>query len=127
MLPPPFAEEAQMRSFNRLAEAKDYSPLSGIGLLASADALKSNPAKGVSVIRAVLRTMNYMRDPRNHGELVDYVLKIHKVDANVAAHALATVMAVYSRDGTKPREFVKEVRADLRELKLMFMIGAEKP
>lgn len=107
MLPPPFAEETQVRGFNRLAEAKDYSPLSGIGLLASADALKKNPAKGVSVIRAVLRTMGYMRDPKNHGELIEYILKIHKLDANVAAHALATVMAVYSKDGTKPREFVQ--------------------
>ena len=108
MLPPPFAEETEVRAFNRLAEAKDYSPLSGIGLLASADALKTNPAKGVSVVRAVLRTMNYMRDPKNHGELVDYILKIHKIDNSVAAHALATVMAVYSKDGTKPREFVQK-------------------
>ena len=108
MLPPPFAEETEVRAFNRLAEAKDYSPLSGIGLLASADALKTNPAKGVSVVRAVLRTMNYMRDPKNHGELVDYILKIHKIDSNVAAHALATVMAVYSKDGTKPRDFVQK-------------------
>jgi NitT/TauT family transport system substrate-binding protein len=108
MLPPPLAEETQVRAFNRLAEAKDYSPLSGIGLLASADALKTNPAKGVSVVRAVLRTMNYMRDPKNHGELVDYILKIHKIDNSVAAHALATVMAVYSKDGTKPREFVQK-------------------
>ena len=107
MLPPPFADETQVRGFNRLAEAKDYSPLSGIGLLASADALKKNPAKGVSVIRALLRTMSYMRDPKNHSELVEYILKIHKIDADVAAHALATVMAVYSKDGTKPREFVQ--------------------
>lgn len=107
MLPPPFAEETQVRGFNRLADAKDYSPLSGIGLLASADALKKNPAKGVSVIRAVLRTMAYMRDPKNHSELIEYILKIHRIDANVAAHALATVMAVYSKDGTKPREFVQ--------------------
>ena len=107
MLPPPFAEETQVRGFNRLAEAKDYSPLSGIGLLASADALKKNPAKGVSVVRGVLRTMGYMRDPKNQGELIEYILKIHKIDAPVAAHALATVMAVYSKDGTKPREFVQ--------------------
>ena len=55
------------------------------------------------MIRAVLQTMVYMRDPKNHRELVDYVLKIHKIDAAVAAEALATVMAVYSKDGTKPR------------------------
>jgi NitT/TauT family transport system substrate-binding protein len=119
MLPPPFAEETQRRAFNRLAEAKDYSPLSGIGLLASADTLKTNPAKGVSVIRAVLQTMNYMRDPKNHGELVDYVLKIHKIDTNVAAHALQTVMAVYSKDGTKPRELVqKEIDIYRESLKI---------
>jgi len=107
MLPPPFAEEAQVRGFSRLAEAKDYSPLSGIGLLASSDALKKDPTKGLSVIRAVLQTMVYMRDPKNHRELVDYVLKIHKIDPSVAAEALATVMAVYSKDGTKPREAVQ--------------------
>ena len=107
MLPPPFAEETQVRGFNRLAEAKDYAPLSGIGLLASSDALKKNPNKAVSVIRAVLRTMVYMRDPKNHNELVDYILKIHKIDSSVAVEALATVMAVYSKDGTKPREAVQ--------------------
>ena len=107
MLPPPFAEETQVRGFNRLAEAKDYAPLSGIGLLASLEALKKDPAKGLSVIRAVLQTMVYMRDPKNHRELVDYVLKIHKIDSSVAAEALATVMAVYSKDGTKPREAVQ--------------------
>jgi len=107
MLPPPFAEETQVRGFNRLAEAKDYAPLSGIGLLASSDALKKNPNKAVAVIRAVLRTMAYMRVPKNHNELVDYILKIHKIDSFVAAEALATVMAVYSKDGTKPREAVQ--------------------
>jgi len=107
MLPPPFAEETQVRGFNRLAEAKDYAPLSGIGLLASSDALKKNPNKAVSVIRAILRTMAYMREPKNHGELVDYISKIHKIDSSIAAEALATVMAVYSKDGTKPREAVQ--------------------
>jgi ABC-type nitrate/sulfonate/bicarbonate transport system substrate-binding protein len=108
MLPPPFAEETQLRGFNRLAEAKDYAPLSGIGLLASSEELKKNPGKGLSVIRAVLRTMAYMRDPKNHRELVDYVQKIHKIDSSVAAAALATVMAVYSTDGTKPRAAVQQ-------------------
>ena len=107
MLPPPFAEETEVRGFNRLAEAKDFAPLSGIGLLASANSLKKNSAKTVAVIRAVLRTMGYMRNPKNHGELIDYILKIHKIDASVAAHSLATVMAVYSKDGTKPREAVQ--------------------
>ena len=67
-----------------------------------------NPAKGTSVIRAVLRTMAYMRDPKNHSELVEYILKIHKIDAAVAAEALATVMAVYTKDGTKPRDAVQK-------------------
>src|SRR6266478_7700282 len=45
MLPPPFAEEAQARGFSRLAEARDYAPLSGIGLLASSDSLNRNPIR----------------------------------------------------------------------------------
>lgn len=60
-----------------------------------------------AVIRAVLRTMGYLREPKNHSELIDYILKLHKIDANVAAHALATVMAVYSKDGTKPADAVQ--------------------
>jgi ABC-type nitrate/sulfonate/bicarbonate transport system substrate-binding protein len=108
MLPPPFAEETQVRGFNRLADAKDYAPLSGIGLLASSETLKKNPTKVLSVIRALLRTMVYMRDPKNHSELVNYILKIHKIDSSVAAESLATVMAVYSKDGTKPREVVQK-------------------
>ena len=108
VLPPPFAEETQVRGFNRLADAKDYAPLSGIGLLASSDTLKNFPTKALSVIRAVLRTMVYMREPKNHSELVDYILRIHKIDSTVAAEALATVMAVYSKDGTKPRDAVQK-------------------
>src|SRR5947208_8961271 len=49
MLPPPFAEEAQARGFSRLAEARDYAPLSGIGLLASSDSLTRIPTHGPSV------------------------------------------------------------------------------
>lgn len=60
------------------------------------------------MIRAVLRTMVYMREPKNHSELVDYILRIHKIDSTVAAEALATVMAVYSKDGTKPRDAVQK-------------------
>ena len=52
--------------------------------------------------------MLYMRDPKNHSELVDYILRIHKIDSTVAAEALTTVMAVYSKDGTKPREAVQK-------------------
>ncbi|MGH7815813.1 MAG: hypothetical protein ACREOR_00330 [Candidatus Binatia bacterium] len=35
------------------------------------------------------------------------ILRIHKIDATVAAEALATVMAVYTKDGTKPRDAVQ--------------------
>ncbi len=33
LLPPPYAEEAEARGYSRLAEAKDYAPLSTIGLV----------------------------------------------------------------------------------------------
>ena len=42
LLPPPYAEEAEARGYSRLAEAKDYAPLSTIGLVASMQALATS-------------------------------------------------------------------------------------
>jgi len=105
---PPFAEETQLRGFSRLAEAKDYAPLSGIGLLASSDALKKNPTKGLSVIRAVLQTMVYMRDPKNHRELVDYVLKM-----NLFGIKFWMQLAIYISQDIKLLVLLKDLSRDM--------------
>ena len=61
LLPPPYAEEAEAKGYSRLAEAKDYAPLSTIGLVASMQALVKNPGIVQAVIRGMLKTMAYCR------------------------------------------------------------------
>ena len=108
LLPPPYAEEAEAKGYSRLAEAKDYAPLSTIGLVASTQALIKNPGKVQSVIRGLLKTMAYLHNPMNRQEMVQYIAGSFKVEPSVAEKALASMLATYSRDGTKPRKAVEK-------------------
>ena len=107
LLPPPYAEEAETRGYSRLAEAKDYAPLSTIGLVASMQTLARNPARVQAVIRGMLKTMAYLQNPKNRPEMVQYIAGSFKIDPSVADKALASMLAAYSRDGTKPRKAVE--------------------
>jgi NitT/TauT family transport system substrate-binding protein len=107
LLPPPYAEEAETRGYSRLAEAKDYAPLSTIGLVAPMQALVKNPGRVQAVIRGMLKTMAYLQNPMNRPEVVQYVAGSFKIDPSVADKALASMLAAYSRDGTKPRKAVE--------------------
>ena len=73
LLPPPYAEEAEARTYSRLAEAKDYAPLSTTGLVASTQALVKNPGTVRAVIRGLLKTMAYLQNPMNRHEMVQYI------------------------------------------------------
>jgi len=107
LLPPPYAEEAEARGYSRLAEAKDYAPLSTIGLVASMQALIKNPGKVQAIIRGLLKTMAYLQNPMNRHEMVQYIAGSFKMEPSVAEKALASMLATYSPDGTKPRKAVE--------------------
>jgi ABC-type nitrate/sulfonate/bicarbonate transport system substrate-binding protein len=107
LLPPPYAEEAEARGYSRLAEAKDYAPLSTIGLVASMQALVKNPGIVQAVIRGMLKTMAYLQNPMNRHEMVQYITGSFKIDPSVADKALVSMLTAYSRDGTKPRKAVE--------------------
>jgi ABC-type nitrate/sulfonate/bicarbonate transport system substrate-binding protein len=107
LLPPPYAEEAEARGYSRLAEAKDYAPLSTIGLVASMQALAKNPSLVQSVIRGMLKTLAYLHNPMNRPEMAQYVAGSFKIAPAVADKALVSMLATYSRDGTKPRKAVE--------------------
>ena len=107
LLPPPYAEEAETRGYSRLAEAKDYAPLSTIGLVAPMQALVKNPGRVQAVIRGMLKTMAYLQNPMNRPEVVQYVAGSFKIDPSVADKAFASMLAAYSQDGTKPRKAVE--------------------
>jgi ABC-type nitrate/sulfonate/bicarbonate transport system substrate-binding protein len=108
LLPPPYAEEAEARGYSRLAEAKDYAPISTIGLVGSAEALARNPGKVHAVIRGLLKTMAYVQNPVNRNEMTQYIAGVFKVDALVSEKALASILPVYSKDGTKPRKALEK-------------------
>src|SRR5882724_9681211 len=90
LLPPPYAEEAEARGYSRLAEAKDYAPLSTTGLVASTQALVKNPGTVQAVIRGLLKTMAYLQNPMNRPEMVQYIAGSFKMERSVAEKALAS-------------------------------------
>jgi ABC-type nitrate/sulfonate/bicarbonate transport system substrate-binding protein len=108
LLPPPYAEEAEGKGYSRLAEAKDYAPLSTIGLVASTQALVKNPGIVQAVIRGTLKTMAYLQNPLNRHEMVQYIAGSFKIDPSVADKALVSMLTTYSPDGTKPRKAVEK-------------------
>jgi NitT/TauT family transport system substrate-binding protein len=124
LLPPPYAEEGETRGYSRLAEAKDYAPLSTIGLVASMQTLARNPARVQAVIRGMLKTMAYLQNPKNRTEMVQYIAGSFKIDPSVADKALASMLAAYSRDGTKPRKAVEseiEIYRETLQVTKVFM------
>jgi len=108
LLPPPYAEEAEAKGYSRLAEAKDYAPLSTIGLVTSVQALGKKTGSVQAMIRSVLKTMAYLRNPENRREMVQYITGSFKIDASVADKAFASMLTTYSANGTKPRAAIEK-------------------
>jgi len=108
LLPPPYAEEAEAKGYSRLAEAKDHAPLSTIGLVTSVHALEKKTATVQAVIRSLLKTMAYLRNPENRREMIQYITGSFKIDASVADKAFASMLTTYSANGTKPRPAIEK-------------------
>jgi ABC-type nitrate/sulfonate/bicarbonate transport system substrate-binding protein len=108
MLAPPFAQELEAKGYSHLAEARDYAPLSFIGLVAHAAALKKDPSKAAAMIAGLLKTLAFLHDPANRGEVVRYIAAFHKIDAPLADKAFAAILPTLSKDGTKPRAAVEK-------------------
>ena len=119
LLAPPYVEELQAKGYVKLVEAREYAPLSFIGLVSSTEAIKKNPQKVYGMIAALHRTMNYILNPANHNEVIHYVSTYHKIDLPLAEKAFAAQMLGYSKDGSKPRASVeKEIEIYREALKI---------
>jgi ABC-type nitrate/sulfonate/bicarbonate transport system substrate-binding protein len=103
LLPPPYAEEAETKGYSRLAEAKDHAPLSTIGLVTSVQTLERKTGSVQAMIRSLVKTMAYLRNPENRREMVQYITASFKIDVSVAEKAFASMLTTYSANGTKPR------------------------
>jgi ABC-type nitrate/sulfonate/bicarbonate transport system substrate-binding protein len=119
LLAPPYVEELEAKGYVKLVEARTYAPLSFIGLVSSIEAIKKTPQKVYGMVAALHRTMNYILDPANRSEVVQYVSTYHKIDLPLAEKAFAAQMLGYSKDGTKPRAAVeKEIEIYREALKV---------
>ncbi|MBM4297415.1 MAG: ABC transporter substrate-binding protein [Deltaproteobacteria bacterium] len=119
LLAPPYVEELEAKGYVKLAEARTYAPLSFIGLISSLEAMKKSPQKVQGMITALHRTMNYILNPANRSEVVQYVSTYHKIDLPLAEKAFAAQLLGYSKDGTKPRTAVeKEIEIYRETLKI---------
>lgn len=119
ILAPPFAQQAEAKGYNRLAEAGEYAPLSTIGLMGSVRYLQGKSATVLAMIRALLRTMAYLRDPMNRDEMIQYISGYHKIDRSIADKAFSAILAAHSKDGTKPRKALqREIEVYRENLKI---------
>ena len=119
LLAPPYVEELEAKGYMKIAEARTYAPLSFIGLVSSMETMKKSPQKVQSMVSALHRTMNYILNPANRNEVVQYVATYHKLDLGLAEKAMAAQMLGYSKDGTKPRGAVeKEIEIYRESLKV---------
>jgi len=119
LLAPPYVEELEAKGYVKLAEARTYAPLSFIGLVSSMETMKKSPQKVLSMVAALHRTMNYILNPANRHEVVQYVSNYHKLDLALAEKAFSSQMLGYSKDGTKPRAAVeKEIEIYRETLKV---------
>lgn len=108
LLAPPYVEELEAKGYVRLAEARTYAPLSFIGMVSTLETVKKSPQKVYGMIAALNRTMNYILNPTNRNEIVQYVSTYHKIEVPLAEKAFAAQMLGYSKDGTKPRAAVEK-------------------
>jgi len=119
LLAPPYVEELEAKGYVKLVEARTYAPLSFIGLVSSIEAIKKTPQKVYGMVAALHRTMNYILNPANRSEVVQYVSTYHKIDLPLAEKAFAAQMLGYSKDGTKPHAAVeKEIEIYREALKV---------
>jgi len=119
LLAPPYVEELEAKGYVKLAEARTYAPLSFIGLVTSTETMKKNPQKAYGMVAALYRIMNYILNPTNRNEVVQYVARYHKIDSALAEKAFTAQLPAYSKDGTKPRAAVeKEIEIYRESLKI---------
>jgi len=119
LLAPPYVQELEAKGYVKIADARTYAPLSFIGLVSSMETMKKTPQKVQSMVAALYRTMNYLVNPANRNEVVQYVSKYHKLELPLAEKAMAAQMLGYSKDGTKPRAAVeKEIEIYREALKV---------
>ena len=115
LLASPYAEELEAKGYNKLAEARAYAPLSFIGLVSSTETVKKGPIKVQAMIAGLYRTMIYIHNPVNRGEVIN-TFPLSRYRSGAREKAFTAQMLSYSKDGTKPRKAVEREIEIYREI-----------
>lgn len=119
VLSPPFDSIAVEKGMRRLFFSGGImdSPFTGIGT--SEAKIKSNPEEVKAVLRAVIKIMDYIKDPAHKQELVDYIASRYKVSSKIAEETLKTELDIMRTDGRVPDEALQhDIEAAVKDLKL---------
>ena len=84
--------------------------------MSSTETVKKNPLKVQAMIAGLYRTMIYIHNPVNRGEVIQYIARYHGIDLGLAEKAFTAQMLSYSKDGTKPRKAVEREIEIYREI-----------
>jgi ABC-type nitrate/sulfonate/bicarbonate transport system substrate-binding protein len=108
MLPVPAVIFAKQKGFTELAFMGDIAQFPQNGFGATEKKIRENPDEIYRMVRASLRGLIFMSDPRNREEVVRIVMKQHKVsDVSLAEQMLAYSQRVIAKDAQVTNEQVQ--------------------
>src|ERR1041384_6364608 len=97
MLSAPHSLRAEKEGFTRIAVTRDYVDVPGTALVVHADRIRKRPAMIKRFIRAMLRSLNFLRD--NRADTTRMIVREFGMDQEVAALAYKTLLDLISPDG----------------------------
>lgn len=109
MLSPPWPFEAEKHGFKILLKASDVVQFPFAGICTYLDKLKNNREQIKKVIRAEIDSLRFIRERRQ--ETMDLVVRLFKMDKEIAQKSYDFASAFYSRDARIQPEAVRRLIA----------------
>ncbi len=106
VLPVPEVIFAQAKGYNELTFMGDIAQFPQNGFGASEKKIRENPEEVYKMVRATLRGLLFISDTKNRGEIVQFIMKQHKVnDRKLAEQMLRYAERVVAKEAqVKPEE-----------------------
>jgi NitT/TauT family transport system substrate-binding protein len=105
VLPPPYNLQAEAKGFRRLMRAADVFEISTGGLVAHTDKLRDNPTQIKRMIRALLKSQNFIRDHK--AETVKIISDWLSLDRAIAEGSYDLYVSGMSQNGLVREQVIK--------------------
>lgn len=109
MLSPPWPFEAEKHGFKILLKASDVVQFPFAGICTYLDKIKTNREQIKKVIRAEIDSLRFIRERRQ--ETIDLIIKLFKMDKEIAQKSYDFASVFYSRDARIQPEAVRRLIA----------------